>query len=122
MRRHREQSQQINRAYYARGRISTGVPPTITEGQNEMNFTEENDENIGGVVHGMNGQNRSNQHHVAAQPLQRRFHSEDDIRTGGQTSFRDNHTIIDMDFDDSTVDHVNALTAHFGSTLTIADP
>ena len=53
-------------------------------------------------------------------PLQRRVYSENDVRT--PVNFPVNHVAIDMDFDDSTNDHIDAITAGYGSTWTIADP
>ena len=47
------QSQQINRAYYARGRPQNRLPRTINEGTNEMNFTEQD---VSGSIHRQNDQ------------------------------------------------------------------
>ena len=120
---HREtRSLQINRAYYTRGRTSACLPPTINEDQIENNYTEGNGENFDGGMHGINGHNQPNQQQITPQPLQRRFFSANDVRIGAQSTFQADYTVIDMDFDDSTDDHINAITANFGSNLTIADP
>ena len=106
------QSQQINRAYYARGR-QNGLPRTINESTNERNFTEDTN---GGI-------NRHNdQTHQFSQPTLQRFYSEADVRTERQPDFHGDYTAVEIDFDNSTDDHVNALTAGLGSTWTIADP
>ena len=108
-------SQQINRAYYARGRPQNRLPRTINEGTNGINFT---DEDIGG---GINRQNHLTQQHL--QPtLQRRFYSEVDVRTDRHDGFHVGYAAVEIDFDYSTDDHVNALTSGLGSTWTIADP
>ena len=108
-------SQQINRAYYARGRPQNRLPRTINEGTDEINFTEED------VDGSTNRQNNLNQQFL--QPsLQRRFYSEADVRTERQPDFRGDYTAVEIDFDNSTDDHVNALTSGLGSTWTIADP
>ena len=103
-------SQQINRAYYARGRPQNQLPRTINEGTDEINFTE------GGVDDSINRQQ------FLQPPLERRFYSETDVRTERQAGFYVDHTAIEIDFDNSTDDHVNALTSGLGSTWTIADP
>ena len=104
-------SHQINRAYYARGRPQPRVPQTINEGGNETNFTENEGAGTSGLV---------NQGQSIQNPLQRRFYSENDVRT--TVNFPVNHVAIDMDFDDSANDHINSITAGYGSTWTIADP
>ena len=104
-------SHQINRAYYARGRPQPRVPQTINEGGNYTNFTE-ND--------GYGNSDPINQGQSIQNPLQRRFYSESDVRT--TVNFPVNHVAIDMDFDDSANDHIDAITAGYGSTWTIADP
>ena len=113
----RENSVQINRACYARGRPRARVPQTINESGHEQNFTEENTaEDL----------RRINPQQFTQRPLQRRFYSESDVRTPGRTdtnvSVPVNHVAIDMDFDDSTDDHINAITSGYGSNWTIADP
>ena len=108
-------SQQINRAYYARGRPQNRLPRTINEGTDEVNFMEED---VGGDI---NRQNHLTQQHL--QPtLQRRFYSEADVRTERQDGFHVDYTAVEIDFDNNTDDHVNALTSGLGSTWTIADP
>ena len=104
-------SHQINRAYYARGRPQPRVPQTINEGGNETNFTENDGYGNSGFV---------NQRQSIQNPLQRRFYSESDVRT--TVNFPVNHVAIGMDFDDSANDHIDAITAGYGSTWTIADP
>ena len=109
------ESQQINRAYYARGRPQNRLPRTINEGTNETNFTEQD---VDGSIHRQNHLTQS-----SLQPtLQRRFYSEADVRTVRQPDFHDDYTAVGIDFDNTTDDHVNALTAGLGSTWTIADP
>ena len=109
------QSQQINRAYYARGRPQNRLPRTIDEGTNEINFTEED---VNGDTHRQNHQAQQ----YLQQPLQRRFHSEADVRTERLADFHTDYAAVEIDFDNATDDHINALTAGFGSTWTIADP
>ena len=109
------QSQQINRAYYARGRPQNRLPRTINEGTSDINFTEQD---VDGSIHRQNDQTQP-----SLQPtLQRRFYSEADVRTERQPDFHGDYTAVEIDFDNSTDDHVNALTAGLGSTWTIADP
>ena len=108
-------SQQINRAYYARGRPQNRLSRTINESTNEINFTEED------VNDSINHQNHLTQQFL--QPLlERRFYSEADLRTARQAGFDVDYTAVEIDFDNSTDDHVNALTSASGSTWTIADP
>ena len=104
-------SHQINRAYYARGRPQPRVPQTINEGGIMPNFTE-ND--------GYGNPGHVNQEQFIQNPLQRRVYSENDVRT--TVNFPVNHVAIDMDFDDSANDHIDDITAGYGSTWTIADP
>ena len=105
------QSQQINRAHYARGRQNR-LPRSINEGTNVTNFTEED----GGI-------NRQDDHtQEVLQPTLQRFYSEADVRTERQPDFHGDYTAVEMDFDNSTDHHINALTAGLGSTWTIADP
>ena len=104
-------SHQINRAYYARGRPQPRVPQTINEGGIETNFTE--NDRAGNSGH-------ANQEQFVQNPLQRRVYSENDVRI--PVNFPVNHVAIDMDFDDSANDHIDAITAGYGSTWTIADP
>ena len=105
-------SHQINRAFYARGRPQNRLPQTINETENDTNFTETNTA-------------RQNQQ-FQPRPLQRRFHSESDVRTNREANSQPDHVTIDIDdmtdYDDSTDDHVHALTAGMGSNWTIADP
>ena len=107
------QSQQINRAYYARGR-QNGLPRTINEATNERNFVEE--DTNGGINH------ENDQTNQFLQPTLQRFYSEADVRTERQPDFHGDYTAVEIDFDNTTDDHVNALTAGLGSTWTIADP
>ena len=108
-------SHQINRAFYARGRPQNRLPQTINETEIDINFTEINTAR-------QNEQNPQFQ----PRPLQRRFHSEIDVRTNREANSQPYHVTIDIDdmadFDDSTDDHVHALTAGMGSNWTIADP
>ena len=80
-----------------------------------MNFTEIN-------IPRQNDQNPQFQ----LQPLQRRFNSEIDVRTNRQANSQNDYIAIyiddNTDFDDSTDDHIHALTAGMGSNWTIADP
>ena len=109
------QSQQINRAYYARGRQNR-LPRTINESTNERNFAEEDTNG------GINRQNDHDQTQQSSQPTLQRFHSEADVRTERRPDFHGDYTAVEIDFDNSTDDHVNTLTAGLGSTWTIADP
>ena len=76
------------------------------------NFTEED----GGI-------NRQDDHtQEVLQPTLQRFYSEADVRTERQDGFHVDYTAVEIDFDNSTDDHVNAITSASGSTWTIADP
>ena len=80
-----------------------------------MDFTEQD---VDGSIRRQNHLTQS-----SLQPtLQRRFYSEADVRTERQPDFHGDYIAVEIDFDNSTDDHVNALTAGLGSTWTIADP
>ena len=112
--RERRRSEQINREFYVRGRPQNRLPQTIIETANEVNFTESNDRD--------RRQNNDSQQQFLTQSLQRRFHSETDIRTQRQSDVQVDHTVIDIDYDDITDRHIHSLTAGMGSNWTIADP
>ena len=98
-------SEQINREFDVRGRPQNGLPRTIIETENEVNFTESNVED-------------EIQQQFLVQSLEQGFHLETDTRTQWQS----NNTSIDTVYDDSIDRHIFSLTGSMESTSIIADP
>ena len=101
-------SEQINREFDVRGRPQNGLPRTIIEIENEVNFTESN------VVDWQ--QNSEIRQQLLAQSLQG-FQLETDTRTQWQS----NNTSIDTVYDDSIDRHIFSLTGSMESNSIIAD-
>ena len=102
-------SEQINREFDVRGRPQNGLPRTIIEIENEVNFTESN------IVDWQ--QNSEIRQQLLAQSLQG-FQLETDTRTQWQS----NNTSIDTVYDDSIDRHIFSLTGSMESNSIIADP
>ena len=101
-------SEQINREFDVRGRPQNGLPRTIIEIENEVNYTESN------VVDWQ--QNSEIRQQLLAQSLQG-FQLETDTRTQWQS----NNTSIDTVYDDSIDRHIFSLTGSMESNSIIAD-